>query len=169
MFEDLKVVDDPRIKIAACKSCGYNMIFRKITPAGDPFGELIRWGKTWDEDPQLSPGPEIADIEISSGNCSSNCYFCLPKGTRIKTIVGDIPIEKVKENDLIIGYDTERKSYRIQQVREVYKRQFSGELIQITLENGEILEITPNHEVFLSNGRIIPAGELQEEDDVIGW
>lgn len=51
----------------------YNMIFRRYTQRhGEmvPSGELLRWGRTQEEDPDFCPiGPEIADIEISSGGC----------------------------------------------------------------------------------------------------
>ena len=41
------------------------------------IGTLVRWGRTKDEDPVMSPvGPEIADIEIVTGNCSGGCPWC---------------------------------------------------------------------------------------------
>jgi len=49
----------------------YNFAFDKRD------GMFARWGKTFEDDPQWSPyGPEIADIEISAGECSSRCAFC---------------------------------------------------------------------------------------------
>ena len=52
-------------------SPGYNYVFNKQT------GFFARWGKNRDDDPDYSPfGPEILDIEISSGKCSGNCAFC---------------------------------------------------------------------------------------------
>jgi hypothetical protein len=41
-------------------------------------GFFRRWGQTPDQDPQWSPyGPEILDLEISSGgDCRGNCPFC---------------------------------------------------------------------------------------------
>jgi len=50
---------------------GYNMVFDKRD------GTMLRWGDTPDDDPQLAPlGPEIADIEISTGSCAGNCSWC---------------------------------------------------------------------------------------------
>jgi hypothetical protein len=49
----------------------YNYIFRKSD------GLFVRWGATKEDDPSYSPfGPEILDLEISSGKCSGNCRFC---------------------------------------------------------------------------------------------
>jgi hypothetical protein len=49
-------------------------------------GHFMRWGKTLEDDPDFSPyGPEILDIEISSGvGCRGQCFFCYkrrPDGT----------------------------------------------------------------------------------------
>ncbi len=53
------------------KSEHYNATFNRIN------GEFLRWGKTYDDDPDLCYfGPELLDIEISSGQCSGNCPFC---------------------------------------------------------------------------------------------
>ncbi len=67
----------------------YNMLFnrwKKVQGQLIPDGELLRWGKTYEDDPDFSPiGPEIADIEISSGGCPGilnsagkpvGCSFC---------------------------------------------------------------------------------------------
>lgn len=49
----------------------YKFCFDKET------GLFMRWGKTTKDDPQFSPfGPEILDLEISSGKCSGRCKFC---------------------------------------------------------------------------------------------
>lgn len=50
----------------------YNFIFYKDN------GMFLRWGKNVEDDPQFSPfGPEILDLEISSGgDCLGHCKFC---------------------------------------------------------------------------------------------
>jgi MoaA/NifB/PqqE/SkfB family radical SAM enzyme len=53
------------------RSPAYNYHFNKGN------GLFVRWGETIEDDPQWSPyGPEIADIEISTGDCSSGCPWC---------------------------------------------------------------------------------------------
>ena len=57
--------------IKLIKSEKYNSIFNKQT------GFFLRWGENPHIDPDYSLiGPEIADIEISSGMCHNNCPFC---------------------------------------------------------------------------------------------
>jgi sulfatase maturation enzyme AslB (radical SAM superfamily) len=42
-------------------------------------GTFLRWGKTYEDDPQRSPyGPEILDCEITT-KCSGNCPYCYKK------------------------------------------------------------------------------------------
>ena len=69
------VIDTSKNRFAA--SQGYNYAFDKRN------GEFMRWGKTISEDPMWSPlGPEIADIEISTGDCSGGCQFCYKSNNR---------------------------------------------------------------------------------------
>lgn len=65
-----RIVDGPNTK--ALRSENYNFFFNKNT------GLFARWGKTQEEDPAYSPiGPEILDIEITSGGqCKGGCSFC---------------------------------------------------------------------------------------------
>lgn len=59
------------IHCKSLRSPAYNYHFNKGT------GLFVRWGETMDDDPQWSPyGPEIADIEISTGDCSGKCAWC---------------------------------------------------------------------------------------------
>lgn len=58
----------PRLK--RWRSACYNYDFDRVT------GMFARWGRTLDDDPPLAPAPEIADIELSTGDCSGRCAFC---------------------------------------------------------------------------------------------
>lgn len=53
------------------RSDDYNFNFSKVD------GTFMRWGKTYEDDPEWSPfGPEILDLEISTGACLGRCAFC---------------------------------------------------------------------------------------------
>jgi len=59
-----------------CKGPDYNYIFNKSN------GFFARWGKTKEDNPKFSPiGPEILDIEISTGGCSQKCKYCYKDNT----------------------------------------------------------------------------------------
>ena len=69
MAQGMRLEDGEGYK--SLRSPGYNYHFNKET------GLFVRWGINVDDDPQWSPyGPEIADIEISTGDCSSGCPWC---------------------------------------------------------------------------------------------
>lgn len=73
----------------------YNFDFNKQT------GFFRRWGKTKEDDPQWSPlGPEILDLEISSGgDCMGNCPFCY------KCNGGDQPTHNMTFEEFKIIFD----------------------------------------------------------------
>ena len=69
----------------------YNYDFNKET------GFFARWGKTFTDDPKLSPfGPEILDIEISVGECSGNCSFCYK--LNVSVVVNYDFLERIEVN-----------------------------------------------------------------------
>lgn len=141
----------------------YHLLFNRET------GFTARWGKNPQDDPNFSPiGPELLDIEIST-TCSKGCKWCAPAGTLINTISGEIPIEEISEEDLVIGYDVKNKIPRLNEVKEVYSHDYNGDIICIELESGRKLQLTPDHIVFLSNGAEIIAGELKEGDDMVAF
>jgi hypothetical protein len=142
---------------------GFNMLFNSQT------GLTLKWGKTEDEDPHFCPwGPELLDISMSQ-RCSKKCPYCFPPGTKVNTVGGPVPIEDISEGDLVIGWACKESRPRIQEVLETYKHDHEGEIIELELENGHTLLLTPNHEVMLSNGHWVRADGLRENDDVISF
>ena len=68
-----KVIENKDSKIF--KSRDYNYIFKKDS------GFFARWGKTKEEDPEISSfGPEILDIEVST-ICDNGCAYCYKNNT----------------------------------------------------------------------------------------
>ena len=43
-------------------------------------GTTFRWGRTFEENPQYAPWPELADISISN-HCTNGCDFCYRDST----------------------------------------------------------------------------------------
>jgi hypothetical protein len=150
-------------KIKVLESNDYNYVFNLKT------GFHQRWGQTHEDDPFWSPyGPEIMDIEVSDGeSCPMTCTFCSPAGTLINTPMGKVPIESLKEKDLVIGFDTQNNSIQIQEIEEMYSRSYGGELICIELENGQILKLTPEHEIYTKNRGWIMSKELTNSDQIV--
>jgi len=143
------------------RSLNYNYTFRYED------GYFARWGKTLVDDPDMSPfGPEILDIEIST-ICSQGCKFCSPDGTKVSTPNGEMNISELKKGDSVLSFNTNSNTIRENIIKETYSRQYDGDMIIITLANGKILKLTPEHEVFISNGILKQAKDLNIDDDII--
>lgn len=68
------VRDKKQNLVKLCRSPDYNYLFNLST------GYFLRWGKTEADDPELAPGPEILDIEITT-ICANGCPFCYKGNT----------------------------------------------------------------------------------------
>jgi len=145
----------------------YNYIFLKKDMFGHMTGYFKRWGKSPEDDPQFSPiGPEILDLEISVNGCPNACSFCSPVGTLISTPDGVKLIEQIKNGDDVVGFDLSSNKQTIQKVVDVYERDYSGDMIDIQLDNDRTLSLTPEHEVYTKSGWKL-AKNLMENDEVL--
>jgi hypothetical protein len=153
------IIDSSSHKI--CIGEDYNFIFSKKD------GNFMRWGKTYEEDPNFSPiGPEILDLEISINGCPNGCKFCSPAGVKVDTDNGKVPIEDVRVGDKVWGLDEDGLSR--QTVKEIYQREYNGEMIDMQLENDNILSVTSDHIIILNGNIEKKAGDLTENDEIIG-
>ena len=74
-----KILNSPEMKLF--RSPGYNFNFFKkegvYNGQHKKAGQFERWGAKLEDDPDFSPyGPEILDLEVSTGECLGNCPFC---------------------------------------------------------------------------------------------
>jgi MoaA/NifB/PqqE/SkfB family radical SAM enzyme len=68
-LNNAKIIETEDKKVFLSKD--YNYVFNSDS------GLFYRWGKSYKDDPQFSSyGPEILDLEISSGKCNGRCKFC---------------------------------------------------------------------------------------------
>lgn len=68
-YGEYKVYENDKVKLVRSKDYNYN--FDKVD------GKFMRWGETLEQDPKMSKfGPEILDLEISSGKCMGKCPEC---------------------------------------------------------------------------------------------
>ncbi len=68
-----RIMEDGNKKCLMSKD--YNYMFNKKN------GAFLRWGKTYDDDPEVAPGPEILDFEITT-ICDEGCPFCYKSNTK---------------------------------------------------------------------------------------
>lgn len=109
--------------------------------------------------------PELVDIKITDW-CDKGCVFCLTGDSLISTPLGFVPIKDVDIGKQIITYNFVDSCEEIHKVDQVFKRDYTGDLITIELEDGKTLTLTPNHEIFTTNRGWVHAVDLLETDDI---
>lgn len=175
-------------KAKAVFSDEFNSIFDKKS------GETAYWGCSLENDPECAPFPMILDMEITT-SCygigtvhgrkkdaalkSNPCPFCSPAGTKVlveyeykdkstKTpSIVEKNIEDIVPGDQVVAFSKNGKVFQKDTVQEIYSREYKGELIEIELENGRVVKLTPNHKVMVVGKGWIEAGNLSETDELV--
>lgn len=115
---------------------GYNYEFNSKN------GHHTRWGFTVKDDPQWSPiGPEILDIEVSEV-CHGGCAFCYKSNT------------------------SKGKNMSLETFKTIIDKMPMLTVLKVTLENGEVLEVSPSAKVELASGQVIKASQMKAGDDL---
>ena len=95
---------------------------------------------------------------------------CIRKNTLICTDKGNKKIQNIKIGDLVKTYNikTQKVEYKpvLNTWRNLNKSNSYEEFLEIELENGNIVHLTPNHKVYTNNG-YKRADELLETDEIL--
>lgn len=95
-------------------------------------------------------------------------FICLAGDTKVTTEAGEFTIEEIVQSKLSLElptYNIETGELEMSKITQFYD-QGEQETIIVSTSMGEI-ELTSNHVVYTTRGKI-PAGELQEEDEILG-
>lgn len=163
-MENIKI--DLKGDIKTLRSPNYNYNFNCLT------GQFVRWGKSAKDDPLFAPFPEILDIEVTevcAGPRNRGCPFCSPAGTLINTPEGEKAIEDIRVGDKVWASTSLKSKPKLvfNEVKELYKREYKGEIITIELEDGTKLKLTPNHPIIVKGGIEVLAEDLKESHEII--
>lgn len=113
------------------------------------------------------PMPFNADV-YDSLRCPYGCKYCFPSGTKILMSDGrEKVIERIRPGDRVSSFNVSTLELESAEVVEVYKRT-ETKLIELELEDGEFLRLTPDHPVFTRSGWVL-AKNLTEDDEVLKW
>jgi hypothetical protein len=95
---------------------------------------------------------------------------CIRKNTLISTIKGDIKIQNIKIGDFVKSFNkiTNKIEYKpvLNTWKNLHKSNSYEEFLEIELENGNIVNLTPNHKVYTDKG-YKRADELSESDNIL--
>lgn len=96
--------------------------------------------------------------------------FCFSKDTMVKTENGHKEISSIEIGDKVWTFNESNNELELKEVNEIYSKskENSYNLLELTLENGEIIKITENHEVNTQRGWI-KAKDLKLTDDLVSF
>lgn len=100
----------------------------------------------------------------TQSGCPVGCRFCLPPDEMILTDCGQKRIKDFVVGDTVVSYRD--GSRLINTVIKTMCNDYDGDLIEIELENGQKIVLTPNHEVLTDKGWV-PCGDIAEYEDLI--
>lgn len=99
-----------------------------------------------------------------ANGCAMACSYCVETGTMIATPEGQVPVEKIRDGDPVLAYDS--SSGRL--VEAHADRTFSravDEVLEIRV-GGRVLRVTEDHPLMTRRGWV-RAGDLTEDDEVL--
>lgn len=148
------------------------------TASSSSKDEIVREAQKWMQQHKdlVVESHNYASPRISSEipDCSMPLTFdqynyCHPAGTRILTlnensnIIEEKNIEDIQTGDKVVSYDENKQELAFGEVLNTGNRKVSKTLL-IETEDGNYLELTPEHPVYVENRGWIKAVDLSEND-----
>jgi len=152
------------------QSAGYDF-YSKEQVVIKPGKQYVFWS---DVKAYMMPGEVLemyvrSSIGIKKGLVLSNgtgIIDCVPAGTMIKTKDGEIEVEKLLDEDrIILSYNEDTKEIEDDELEDILMVKYD-ELIQLETEEGDVVEIPENKEVFTERGWI-KAKNLNIDDKIL--
>lgn len=115
--------------------------------------------------PELQHNPnrpeDVLKIDVDDeGEGGDDCFIA---GTRIKTSSGDIPIENLLIGDLVLTREGLRP------IKAMWHSSLNSTTVKIDFENGNSIEGTPNHNVWVENKGWKPLDTIRHGDIITSW
>lgn len=136
----------------------------------------------WSGDNKLNPDSKIivagtqllmsekTDLSILSEVKLLLIDECLRKNTLISTDRGLKKIQNIQIGDMVKSYNVENNIIEYKPVLNTWKNLYKSNsyqyFLKIELENGNIIQVTPNHKVYTQRG-YVRADELTHDDDIV--
>ena len=122
---------------------------------------------------RVSP-PELAAEQSRSGVHAYPTWFCCHPDTRI-SVPGDHrggpPTVRIadmvgKSGFPVYAFNEEENRFEIRTCTKVWETKIADEIVELDLDSGETLKVTPDHRVLTFDGDWVEAGTLKEGDSL---
>lgn len=99
------------------------------------------------------------------------CNPCVVSDTLVTTNKGDVPISLIINDGVdkykVLTYNTDTGEIEYENIVWGDKTRKDTDVIEIELESGQVLKLTPDHKVYTENRGYVKASLLTEEDEII--
>ena len=110
---------------------------------------------------------EFYDVGINT-SCNAMCDFCLVEDSKITLSTGKKKnIKDIKIGDVVKSWNEKEQVIENKTVTQTFERNYKGDIIYLTLENGSVIKITPNHKIYTKNRGWIIAKDITEDDELL--
>lgn len=109
---------------------------------------------------------ESFDCKITN-SCDMGCQMCLKPSAKLNMEEGTKKISNIQIGDKVWSVNINNNEAQLKQVVKLYEREYSGELISIETESGEIITLTPNHKIYTKNRGYVRADKINNDDVLI--
>lgn len=121
--------------------------------------------------PQWSPNKKI---ELICGSQSRHIigravFFCLDGETEILTNLGTLKLKDCVDKEIQVFNIDEKNAISLSETCTVKPTLITNEEIQIELEDGTLIQCTPNHRFMLKDGSYKEAQFLTTDDDILDF
>ena len=99
-----------------------------------------------------------------ANGCAMACSYCVESGTLIATPKGQVPVEQIRDGDLVLAYDSSSGRLVEAAVAGTASREVD-EVLEIRVGD-RVLRVTEDHPLMTRRGWV-RAGDLTEEDEVL--
>lgn len=87
-------------------------------------------------------------LAMSLLGCRIGGNNCFPAGTKIQTPTGETNVEMIQIGDEVLGYNQDTGLIATVHVTQTHVHHHDSELKTLTLQNGTVLEVTPEHPLY---------------------
>lgn len=100
--------------------------------------------------------------------------YCFTGETKVKLLNGTSKnfIELTKDfhnniNNYVYSWDINKQKWCVGRISDVGITKYVKELVEVTLDNGEIVRCTPDHKFLLRNGEYKAVSDIKESDSIL--
>ena len=145
-----------------CGTCGGYQCTAAGATAGDTLGKNVpttgkfnlgknndNWGINANGDVVGNPGGHYDTAGNGGGLSGGGGTGCFLEGTKVMTLLGFKDIDKIKVGEMVLSYNTEKKTNEYKKVTQLHIHKDNTERLYTLIIDGQMLRVTEAHRIFI--------------------